>query len=64
MKIKVNDKELTVFRTVNRPHNWIDLFVGTDCAESRISVPVAFYQNGGRIFTSGDRIQIDKGIGQ
>jgi len=62
MKIKVNGKKLTIFTTLGRRHNWIDLFVGKNCAESRISVPVHIYQNGGSIFSGGNRIEIKKGL--
>ena len=62
MEIKLNGENLTVFRTLGRRHDWIDLFVGKNCAERRISVPVHVYQNGGSVFTSGNRIVIKKGL--
>ena len=60
-KITVNGEVLNLYRVEGRPHGFTDLFVGETFAASRVTVPNSTYQNGGTVFTSGNRITVPWG---
>jgi hypothetical protein len=61
MKIKVNGKNLSVGRIIKH-HGWVELLLGNHSAQVTVNIPEHVYINGGSVFTSGNRIEIKKGL--